>query len=123
MGVVHEFGKMKFDVGPEGAEKRKHIHVKVPGIGKIKFWLEKKGKPQIDVEPSSAEGNVDLFYQDALEQLQVYYGDIIANIDRHYKGDPNDPVKPTIGQKTKGQNSPGTVAARKAAEEATRTSG
>jgi hypothetical protein len=114
---VHKFGNWKFDVGPEGAEKRKHVHVKVPGIGSVKFWLEKDGRPRIDVEPSSAEGDVDSFYQDLLEQIQVYYDDIIANINRHYKGDPNDPVKPTIGQKTKGQNSPKAVAARKATEE------
>jgi len=126
MADIHRFGNMKFAVGPEGDEKRKHVHVKVSGVGTVKFWLTRrvgdKDVPNIEVEPSSAKGDVDSFYQDAFEQIEVYYDDIIANINRHYKSDPHDPVQPTTGQKTKGQNSPKTVAARKAAEDTLRTS-
>ena len=126
MGDVHKFGKMRFSIGPEDPDKRKHVHVRVPGVGSVRFWLTRrigdKDIRDIELDEKTRVGNVDLFEQAALEQIQVYYDDIIANINRHYKGDPTDPVKPTIGQKTKGQNSPKAVAARKAAEKAARTS-
>jgi hypothetical protein len=133
MGVLHEFGKMKFELGPEGAEKRKHVHVRVPGVGSVRYWLTRRIGDEdikdIELDENTRVGNVDAFEKEAREQIEVYYDNIVENIDRHHKGDPNDPVKKTIGQKTKGQNSPRAVEARKEAErkaaeaEAVRTSG
>ena len=113
-GVVHEFEGLKFSVGPEGAGKRKHIHVK-SSEGEVKFWLELNNVPRIDVDEDSKIGDVESFEKEALEQIQVYYGEIVANIDRYYN---KEPIQKTIGKKTKGKNSPKAVAARKSAEAA-----
>jgi hypothetical protein len=112
--VTLTYGNLKFDVGTEDLKKRKHVHVISPE-GKIKFWLQLNGERCI--EPSKEQEKRIPFYQEALDQLEVYYDDIVANIDRYYKGDPADPVNATVGQKTKGQNSPKAVKARQATED------
>ena len=94
--TVHEFGNLRFDVGSEDPDKRRHVHVVSP-TGEIKVWLD-----PIEYAPIGDKGEFSRKdYKIAMEQIERYYDDISENHDRHYR---SEPIQKTKGQKVKGKN-------------------
>jgi len=96
--IIHEYGNLKFSIGPEDPAKRKHVHVASPD-GMIKVWLD-----PVEYDPRGDEGNVrrkDV--KKAVEQTEVNHDKFKQDIDDFFAG---KGVQKSIGKKGKDTDRP-----------------